>query len=291
MEPLTFNVPCLFPYHVKNARFTGLPGSERYIPVPCGTCPDCLVRRTNGWQFRLLEQEKISRSAHFVTLTYDTTTVPISGKGYMTLSKRDYQLFMKRLRKLHPKTTKISYYAVGEYGSQHKRPHYHAILFNVIPEHVVTAWGNGSVFIGTVSGASVSYTLKYMHKGRIIPEHRNDDRLPEFSLMSKKMGLGYLTPAMVEYHQNDINRNYVTLEGGQKIAMPRYFRERIYSEQQRADQGELIKAKSAASEEKLRTEYAQRTGTPDHYEKHKHESKKQAIRNFKSRSQENRKAF
>ncbi|AXB22553.1 replication initiation protein [Lynx canadensis associated microvirus CLP 9413] len=47
-----------------------------------------------------------------------------------TLAKRDFQLFMKRLRKAFP-DQKIRYFAAGEYGSETFRPHYHAILFGL----------------------------------------------------------------------------------------------------------------------------------------------------------------
>ena len=48
------------------------------------------------------------------------------------LRKTDLQLFLKRLRyyvtKRLPKE-KVRYYAVGEYGPVHFRPHYHLLLF------------------------------------------------------------------------------------------------------------------------------------------------------------------
>lgn len=156
--------------------------------VPCGKCPQCLARRISGWSFRLMQEDKKSDSSHFITLTYDTDTVPISDKGYMSLNKRDVQLFFKRLRKAHGKSN-IKYYACGEYGTKGKRPHYHAILFNANIELLQDAWRCGQIHYGTVSAASVGYTLKYMCKPSKIPMHKNDDRQPEFSLMSKNWGL------------------------------------------------------------------------------------------------------
>lgn len=133
-----------------------------------------------------MQEEKGAISAHFITLTYDTDFVPISKNGFMSLNKRDVQLFLKRLRKKcndseHP----IKYYAVGEYGGKTKRPHYHIILFNAKLPEIQPAWKQGAIHYGTVNGASVGYTLKYMMKPHRGPMHRNDDRVPEFSLMSK----------------------------------------------------------------------------------------------------------
>lgn len=190
---------CFTPYLVFN------PETKDRIPVPCGSCPECTARRTSGWSFRLVQQEKVSSISLFVTLTYDTKYVPISCNGFMSLSKRDVQLFLKRLRKETTKRKRrngaIKYYAAGEYGGKTKRPHYHLILFNAEHDDILSAWRDpktkqpiGSVHFGTVSGASVGYTLKYIHKKCFRPMHRNDDREPEFGLMSKDLGLATLPP-------------------------------------------------------------------------------------------------
>jgi hypothetical protein len=135
-----------------------------------------------------MQEEKHSTSAWFITLTYDTKYVPITSNGFMSLAKRDPQLFMKRLRKAHPKGSNLKYYLCGEYGSDTRRPHYHAVIFNADVTLISDAWGLGNVHYGSVTQASVGYTLKYMCKPRIIPIHQRDDRVPEFSLMSKGSG-------------------------------------------------------------------------------------------------------
>lgn len=220
----------------------------QYISVPCGKCPECLKRRASGWSFRLMQQDKISNNALFVTLTYDTEHVPLSRNGFMTLDKTDVQKFFKRLRfHLPPSHPKISYYVAGEYGGKNNRPHYHAIIFNAFSDDITAAWcfpprdqstkestPAGNIVYGDVNGASVGYTLKYMCKKRKIPMHRNDDRIPEFSLMSKGLGANYLTPAMVRYHKNDLeNRMNCVLPDGKVIAMPRYYKDKVYTEQER----------------------------------------------------------
>lgn len=216
---------CLTPYGVKNKM------TNETIPVPCGKCPECLKRRVSGWSFRLMQEDKVSQSSMFLTLTYDTGKVPISRNGFMELKKRDLQLFFKRLRKLQQ--LPIKYYAVGEYGGKTKRPHYHIIIFNASLCNVQGAWGLGHIHYGLVTGASVGYTLKYMTKKRSVPMHRNDDRIPEFSLMSKGLGKSYLSHAMVEWHKNDLlDRMYCNVED-KKIAMPRYYKDKIYDELQR----------------------------------------------------------
>lgn len=187
---------CQTPFTVKN-KLTG-----DSLAVPCGKCPNCYKRRVSQWSFRLMQEEKRSTSAHFITLTYDTDNVPFTAGKFMEIRKRDLQLFFKRLRKAHPPTdTPIKYYAVGEYGGKSFRPHYHIILFNADIKLIQDAWKNpetgryiGQIHYGTVSGASIGYSLKYLSKKSRIPLHKNDDRTPEFALFSKGLGDNYLTP-------------------------------------------------------------------------------------------------
>lgn len=207
--------------------------------IPCGRCPECTARRTSAWSFRLITHEKTAITAQFVTLTYDTENVPITNKGFMNLSKVDLQLFFKRLRE-QPKNKEnkkmgfpIKYYACGEYGSNTFRPHYHIIIFNAHLDTISPSWNKGEVHFGEVTGASIGYTLKYISKPSRIPLHQNDDRQKEFSLMSKKLGINYLTPQMVKWHKADtVNRMYCTIDE-KKITMPRYYKDKIYDDKER----------------------------------------------------------
>lgn len=225
------NMECFAPFQ-KQHEITG-----KYYDFPCGKCPNCLKSRVSGWSFRLMKHEQANKSAHFITLTYDTDHVPITPNGFMTLAKRDIQLFMKRLRKMSPKSSvldKISYYACGEYGGKTNRPHYHLIMYNVDVLKVEKAWNLGAIHVGDVTGASVGYTLKYMMKEGKIPMHANDDRIKEFQLVSKGIGINYLTPQMQNWHKADLeNRMYVPLTDGKKIRMPRYYKNKIYNEEER----------------------------------------------------------
>lgn len=210
-------------------------GTGDTVPVPCGSCAPCKHRRVNSWVFRLLQEDKVSYYSHFVTLTYDTRFVPISPNGFHTLCKEDFQLYMKRLRKLCPGYT-LKYYAVGEYGSQNKRPHFHAIIFNVDdPNKFFDAWHidgvpRGTIHVGTVSSDSIAYCMKYIDKNTFKRKFYRDDRVPEFSLMSKGLGASYLSNnQVVRYHKSDLGNTFVTKPDGWKVAMPRYYKEKLYT--------------------------------------------------------------
>lgn len=294
---------CDFPITIKNPASKIDATAPQYIPVPCRKCPPCLAKRSNGWIFRLLQHDKVASTALFITLTYSNEAFTrqsgrITPKGYLTLYKRDFQLFMKQVRKAMPAPRKrtrnepmtpldyqnvIKYYAVGEYGSTTYRPHYHAIIFNVPREIIEQKWQHGSVHCDLVNGSTVAYTTKYMHKGKLIPVHQNDDRLPEFSLMSKGLGLSYITDEMAHYHQSDTSRNYVTGEGGVKIPMPAIYRQKLYTEAQRKAQARTVQDTVRSIEDKQQAAYAAIYGSTDGYYRSQAESKRSALTIFRER--------
>lgn len=254
------------------------------IEVPCSRCPKCKQRRVQDWVFRLQEEDKISSSSFFVTLTYNTQNVPINDRGQMTLDKTHFQKFMKRLRKCQK--SKIKYYMAGEYGEQRQRPHYHMIIFNLEDiEHLTKSWTHGSIDIGTCTKSSIAYTAMYIDKKARIPMFLGDERQKEFSLMSKGMGKSYLTENMVKYHREDPTRLYLTTLGGYKKALPRYYRNKIWNESEREKQIELIKQIKQEQDEQEQKYYEQTNETPYDYEQNKALNKIGAYQRFYRRTE------
>jgi len=230
--------------------------------VPCGKCLNCKRRRASSWSVRLVKEGERSISAHFLTLTYDTEHVPISEKGFMTLDKTHLQKFFKRLRKCHGKNHKsIKYYAVGEYGGKTLRPHYHMVIFNADVHLFERSWALdnktiGQIHVGTITEASIGYTLKYISKASKIPLHKNDDRQKEFSLMSKGLGSNYLTKNMIHWHKNNPEeRVYVPLLDGKKAPLPRYYKEKIFDVYEKEKIAFHFQKKATLSQELLVKEH------------------------------------
>lgn len=215
-------------------------------PVPCGKCPKCVSTKVQQWQFRIKQQMKISQNAYFVTLTYDEDNVPY-GVTSPTLCKRDVQLFLKRLRKLQSVKSdfKIKYYLVGEYGSKTKRPHYHAIMFDIFDVNDIhKAWNIGFTYSPKAEPQAVKYVLKYISKqrGKVKGKER------EFSLMSKGLGANYLSNAIVKYHQNNLKNCFITDEGFKK-SMPKYYKDKLYDEHTRPRVTKILQKRSELSQE------------------------------------------
>ena len=221
---------CLSPISLVDPKGTS---NAQRITVPCGKCLSCLSRRRDDWSFRLKQEVKICTSAFFITLTYSDENLPRSDCGLPCVSKRDVQLFMKRLRKsIEP--FKIRYFLVSEYGSKTFRPHYHFILFNLpksfdVDKIIKDAWQKGNIDVGTVTAASIHYVTKYCLSYAELP--KNFER--PFMLCSRKPALGsnYLTDNMREWHNDDL-KNYIVSDG-YKQCLPRYYRDRLFSKEQR----------------------------------------------------------
>lgn len=115
-----------------------------YIDIPCRACEECYGDMRRAWIARATAEMQLHDKAMFVTFTYKdfndgNEVLPpvaqmISDDGeilnHQTLRYRDFQLFMKRLRKYFPDRN-IRFMVCGEYGSRTFRPHYHAILYGI----------------------------------------------------------------------------------------------------------------------------------------------------------------
>lgn len=222
-------------------------GTKDRISVPCGKCIVCLSNRRKHWSFRLEQECKNSLSAFFITLTYDNTLIPFND-GKATLKKSDLIRFLKVLRSFNDRDREkyarlcgvsekalkhgnFKYYAVGEYGTENKRPHYHLIVFglNTWYDHdyvynlVYDKWAKGFVHVGSVTPASITYVAKYLVNS--FNENYEGIQKP-FSAMSKGLGLCYVEKTR-EWHEATGNR-FIFDVGGVKKSLPRYFKEKIF---------------------------------------------------------------
>lgn len=199
--------------------------------VPCGKCLACLSNKRKMWRFRLEQELKGSISAFFVTLTYDDDHLYFNDAGVPSVSKRDIQLFLKRLRKFV--RASFRYFCVAEYGGMFHRPHYHMLIFNIDSfnghlDYVLSrSWKNGFVHVGDVTAASINYCAKYVVNSSYVPA--GADKV--FSLMSRRPGIGssFLTDRMEQYFL-DRNSSVITLENGVKTSLPRYYKDKIFGQ-------------------------------------------------------------
>lgn len=203
--------------------------------VPCGRCAFCTKKAIDAWCLRLAHELEVSSSAYFITLTYNDEHLPENQE----LSKRDLQLFIKRLRKREPG---IRYFAVGEYGTNFQRPHYHAVIFNLSDLELVTlSWKdqNGSDIGFTVGDKVTMGRIRYMVSYMALPQDVSH-RQPPFRLMSRRPGIGNAYVQKWEgFHR--ARSDSVIYVFDCPNAMPRYYKDKIYTN---PHQKELVRYKA-----------------------------------------------
>lgn len=236
--------------------------------VPCGRCYNCCLNRVNGWAFRVDQHAKYNVYNGWFLLTY--ATCPRTPNNFRTLKTLDIQNFIKCLRRLEAKEYKpgetrmrVSYLMCGEYGTKNKRPHWHCFFFNLRNiNNVQLAWHHGFTTCDpTLTHGNIFYTLKYQFKDHSISRvgrFSDDDRMREKMLVSKNFGERYLTPAVKRFYLKEQNLEhscFIQVED-YKHPMPRYYRNKIYNDEQkeRIYARQFARIASLGREAKNRTE-------------------------------------
>lgn len=263
---------CLKPIYLDTDEFDLYPTGK--LSVPCGKCEACRNDDSNMWRIRLKEHFYSSDNAFFITLTYNDDTLPYAqctlddGRvtWHETFDKSDVQKFFKRFRKkfedYYKKQDKsLSYFLVSEYGPTYFRPHYHAILFNVpvlsdipevqnfkITEEIYNLWGKGFVKVDSCNEARICYCTKYMSCVTVIPKW-----LPKpFRLISKGIGLSYISnERLMRWHKDQLNCYYQ--DGQFKLKLPKYYKDKIFDEDEKRLIRELYFIKMEENPDKIFT--------------------------------------
>lgn len=217
--------------------FSGVP-----IRLPCGQCVGCRLEHSRQWAMRCVHENQLHPVSSFVTLTYDDACLPPGN----SLSRRDTQLFLKRLRNGRGR---FRYYGCGEYGEKTNRPHYHIILFGInfddkkfysenkrgdklfSSKELEGYWPLGHCRIGEVTFDSAAYCARYVMKkikGDLAESHyvtvdqygEVHEISPEFPMMSRRPGIGR---AWFDRYGRDAYRHDSVIMRGMEVPPPRYY--------------------------------------------------------------------
>jgi len=224
------------------------------IELPCGKCIGCRLEYSRQWALRIMHESTMHEQNTFITLTYEEEHLPSD----QSLDKREWQLFLKKLRKeLHPK--KIRFFMCGEYGQDQEllqlginslgRPHYHAVIFghefpDKLPVHtnhqndliytsptLEKTWGKGFVTVGNVTFESAAYVARYVVKkvtgDQALDHYQYCDsetgetflREPEFCLQSRRPGIAR---KWFDKYKTDLDKGFIT-QRGIRMQPPKYY--------------------------------------------------------------------
>ena len=215
------------------------------LSLSCGQCVGCRLERSRQWAIRCMHEAQMHTENCFITLTYDDAHLPSD----RSLHYRDFQLFIKRLRKRYP-GRRIRYYMAGEYGENFGRPHWHACIFGFDfndkklwkrtsansllyrSADLELLWPFGYSSIGDVTFESAAYVARYIMKkvtGKNAAEHYQEidpdtgeitNRTPEFTKMSLKPGIGY---EWYKQYTSDVYPHDYVIVRGKKVKPPKYY--------------------------------------------------------------------
>lgn len=250
---------CLYPTIIKNPKYKKnkknggeIPAvSDKrvlYVPIGCQKCMECRKQKKREWQIRLLEDIKTNKNGHFITLTFSNESItelskeiPKELEGYdidnaiATLAMRR---FLERWRKEYKKS--VRHWMVTELGHKNtEHLHMHGIIWtDEKTEQIRKHWKYGYIWDGYekkrtyVNDATVNYITKYIHKvDKIHKEYKS------IILTSPGIGGNYtntINSRNNKFKEGETDETYRT-RSGHKIAMPIYWRNKIYSEKEREE--------------------------------------------------------
>ena len=231
--------------NAKNGGFVPTCQDKRVLAVPygCGKCIECRKQKAREWQVRLHEELKDDNRALFMTMTFSdeafdkfeqeynlTEPNELAAKAIQLFGKRWYKKYKESIK--HWLVTELGHGKRAEHHKSTERLHLHGFLWTEkSAAEIEKVWSYGWVDTGEyVDDTSVGYCVKYVSK--VDPAH------PGFNskvFASKGLGKGWLQ--RFEAGHNKFNgektREYYKAPNGQKLALPRYFRNKLWTDEQR----------------------------------------------------------
>lgn len=211
---------------------------------PCGFCLNCRLTRAQDWAVRCTHEASLHSESCFLTLTYDDSHLPLNG----SLDYSHVSTFIKDLRRRLDRTSyksSITFFRVGEYGSDYSRPHYHLLLFGFDFSFPLTfkgvrntrtssavkdsrtyfkssfatdLWSRGFVDIGSVDFSTSMYVAKYVTK--FSDSSQSSLHEPERASMSKRVPIGL---RWIERHFSDVYPDDFVWLNGKRFSPPKFY--------------------------------------------------------------------
>lgn len=250
---------CLYPTLIKNPKFKKnkknkgvippcIDERTKYVPIGCQQCIECRKQKARGWQIRLLEDIKEHKNGKFITLTFSNESIHkiITELGDTKLEgfELDNQIathatrmFLERWRKKFKKSAR--HFLVTELGHNGtENIHLHGIIWtNESFQTIAERWQYGHIWptkegykTNYVTQRTVNYIIKYITK--------QDEKYKTYKskiLTSPGIGRNYTNGQdwkTNKYNGEKTKETYKT-STGHKIAMPTYWRNKIYTEEER----------------------------------------------------------
>lgn len=263
---------CLYPKLIKNPKYLANKKNGwqpppvkdervRYVPIGCQKCMECRNKKTREWQVRLQQEISHNKKAHFITLTFSNEKLAkvlneideynrYNGLEQLEGYDLDNQVatwatryFLENWRSKYKKS--LRHWFVTELGHQGtENIHIHGIVWTDQPISAVKEkWTYGFVWTGKevmdngkpiqmnyVNEKTISYITKYVNKV-------DEDHIEYQSIIltSPGIGKGYTESydAQINKYQGKETKEHYRTKSGTKLALPIYYRNKLYTENQR----------------------------------------------------------
>lgn len=238
---------CLYPKLIKNKKY--LPNKKNnwnppkikdprtaYITAACGKCLECRKQKQREWLVRMSEELRSEPNAYFMTLTfseenYNKIKSICNSEEENDIATKAIRLMLERIRKKTKKSVK--HWFITELGHDNtERLHLHGIVWGIGTGKLVEdSWKYGMTFTGTyVNERTIQYITKYITK--IDKDHKD---FQGKVLCSAGIGANYINRGDAGKHTYKPGETIETyrLRNGAKINLPVYYRNKIFTEDER----------------------------------------------------------
>lgn len=218
----------------------------RAVPTGCGQCFECKKQKGREWQVRLLEDIKHYKNALFVTLTFSDKSIKEISRRYPQLkgytldnqiATKGVEMFLNKWKRKYKH--KPRHWLVTELGHEGtENIHLHGIIYtDKTSEEITERWGHGFTWIGDekekgyVNGKTVNYIVKYITK-----QDEDHKYFKPKILATKGIGRDYIktfNASRNKYKPNGETKETYTTETGHEIALPIYYRNKLYSNEEK----------------------------------------------------------
>lgn len=214
---------------------------KEYVAIGCGHCVECKKQKAREWQIRLCEEIKVHKYNYFVTLTFNEESLrrlinenPKLQHNVNYIAGKAVRRFLERWRKKHKKSVK--HWLITELGHNGtERIHLHGLIMldkTMTNEELENIWQYGHTYTGDYCNEkTINYIIKYVTK--IDTDHKGYEA---DIFCSAGIGKSYTENEQNKFKHRFNGKNtiqYYTLKDGSKIALPTYYRNKFWTQQQR----------------------------------------------------------
>lgn len=220
----------------------------KYVPIGCGKCIECTKKKAREWQVRLLEDIRVNKNGIFITLTFSDQSIAELNKEVdekLEGFERDNQIatiamrrFLERWRKKFKRS--LRHWTITELGHKNtENLHLHGIIWTTETiETIAQIWHYGYIWPKNeierrrnyINERTISYITKYITKKNI-----TNKTYKPIILTSPGIGNNYtntFNSKLNKYNNNKTIETYRT-NTGHTIALPIYWKNKIYTENER----------------------------------------------------------